>query len=328
MTESKCGPGETAGTKKARRSGRVSLAVPILIIGSDAEGRVFSEETHTVVVSLHGAGIVSRNKLMAEQELTLRSVETSREAEVRVVGEIAQQGEIHTYGVAFLDERLDFWKLEFPAGPTWDNRPATLVLECGGCKCTVELANGDFEYDICAIHGGLARFCDECGLLTVWRQSHEVMPVRARVSKRHEPIVAPVGPENSALPARVEKPAVVDGAVTVAEVSEAAENFVSLADAMEGTERRARVRAKVDFFACVRTEKFGEDIVNCVDMSRGGVSFRSRNVYEKDMMLEIAVPYSPEVKEAPSIYVKGRIANVKEMANGGMWRCGVEFLRA
>ena len=68
--------------------------------------------------------------------------------------------------------------------------------------------------------------------------------------------------------------------------------------------------------------------MNCVDMSRGGVSFRSRNVYEKDMMLEIAVPYSPEVKEAPSIYVKGRIANVKEMANGGMWRCGVEFLRA
>jgi hypothetical protein len=327
MTETKCGAGETAGTKKARRSGRVSLAVPILIIGSNAEGRVFSEETHTVVVSLHGAGIVSQNKLIAEQELTLRSMETRREAEVRVVGEIAQQGSMHTYGVAFLDERLDFWEMEFPPGPAWDNRPATLVLECGGCKCTVELANGDFEYDICAIHGGLARFCDECGLLTVWSLSHEVMPAMARASKKHERVVAPGGTLDSALPVRVEKPAVVGVAVTVAEVSEAAENFVSLADAMEGTERRARVRAKVNFFACVRTEKFGEDIVKCVDMARGGVSFRSRNVYEKGMMLEIAVPYSPEVKEAPSIYVKGKIANVKEMATGEMWRCGVEFLR-
>jgi hypothetical protein len=55
------------GTKTPRRSGRVSVAVPILIIGSDAEGRVFSEETHTVVLSRHGAGIVSQYKLIASR---------------------------------------------------------------------------------------------------------------------------------------------------------------------------------------------------------------------------------------------------------------------
>ena len=48
----------TASSWKHRRSGRLSKQIPIVIIGADEEGRVFSEETHTVVVSLHGAGIV------------------------------------------------------------------------------------------------------------------------------------------------------------------------------------------------------------------------------------------------------------------------------
>jgi hypothetical protein len=42
-----------------RRSGRIPREIPILLIGSDMEGTVFSEETKTVMISLHGAGIVS-----------------------------------------------------------------------------------------------------------------------------------------------------------------------------------------------------------------------------------------------------------------------------
>jgi len=45
-----------------RRSGRISKQVPIVLLGTDTSGRVFSEETHTLVLSLHGAGIRSRNK--------------------------------------------------------------------------------------------------------------------------------------------------------------------------------------------------------------------------------------------------------------------------
>jgi hypothetical protein len=92
-------------------------------------------------------------------------------------------------------------------------------------------------------------------------------------------------------------------------------------------ERRRRARAKVRFFACVKTAQFGPDIVTCLDMSKGGVSFRSRNPYKKEMKIQIAVPYAPEVKNAPSIFVSGRIANVREM--DGMWKCGVgwKFLK-
>jgi PilZ domain len=52
--------------QKVRRSGRFTIAVPILLIGSDSEGRVFSEETKTVIISLHGAGFLSPHKLVAD----------------------------------------------------------------------------------------------------------------------------------------------------------------------------------------------------------------------------------------------------------------------
>ena len=57
------------------------------------------------------------------------------------------------------------------------------------------------------------------------------------------------------------------------------------------------------------------------------MSFRGRNAYEKDMRLQIAVPYAVDVREAPAIFVRGRIARVQAMGDGEMWKCGVEFLR-
>src|SRR5271157_6173373 len=109
--------------QSARRSGRISKQVPILLMGSDSEGRVFSEVTKTVVLSLHGAGIVSTRKLVAEQELTLRSMISNREAEIRVVGEIAENEGVYTYGVAFVDDSLDLWQVELPPPPPPEERP-------------------------------------------------------------------------------------------------------------------------------------------------------------------------------------------------------------
>ncbi|MGA2421159.1 MAG: PilZ domain-containing protein, partial [Candidatus Acidiferrum sp.] len=168
-----------SGGQTARRSSRVPMVVPILLVGSGAEGRVFSEKTQTVVVSLHGAGILSRNKLYAEQVLYLREQATNREAEIRVVGEIGLQEGRYTYGVAFVDETLRFWRMDFPGGPASAEQPATLLLECSSCGQVAETANGDYEYDICAIHGGLARHCEACGVLTVWRLTQK--PVGAKV---------------------------------------------------------------------------------------------------------------------------------------------------
>jgi len=77
--------------------------------------------------------LFSNHKLIAEQELILRSKESGREAEIRVVGEIGSEDGRYTYGVAFLDDELDFWKMDFPPPPSATERPLELVLECGSC---------------------------------------------------------------------------------------------------------------------------------------------------------------------------------------------------
>lgn len=374
--------------------------LPILLFGHNEEGHTFTERTHTVVLSRHGAGILSTHSFTPEQELILRVEETSHEAEVRVVGEIAAEGELHTYGVAFLDEDLDFWQMEFPQAPASGEQPSVLLLECGSCGEQMEVANGEFEYDICQIHGGLTRHCAQCGTLTVWRRADgrgpsladyalpEDQPAKAqgnpasdllgrerRFASSETRSSGPLGAGRIRDPflrrgkqaMDAPKPGWRDDGLEEREATElevdvprAGKNFSGLAQGGEvevperpghpeqiveralpeeepevaaspepprdpSVERRRRARARVNFFAGVKTPQFGLDIVTCLDMSKGGVGFRSRNRYQQGMKIEIAVPYSPEVKNAPAIFVSGRIANVREL--DGMWRCGVEFLK-
>ena len=304
--------------QKVRRGGRISKQVPILLIGSDSAGRVFSEVTKTVVLSFHGAGIVSANKLLAEQELHLRSMVTNREAEARVVGEIAEQEGLYTYGVAFLDESLDFWQLEFPPPPPPEERPLVLSLECSSCRAPIALENGDFEFDVCAIHGGLVRYCDNCGLATIWRQTTHLPSLR--------PVVAALSPSPKPQPAAAAV-ALLDPPPqrSVPQPPPAPRPFVPPAPAPL-LDRRQRLRVKVNYFACVRSEAFGDDIVVCIDMSRGGLCFKTKNSYRVTTTVHIAVPFSPESPQAPAIFVAARIANISSFPNGKLYRCGAEFL--
>jgi hypothetical protein len=104
--------------------------------------------------------------------MILRSKETDREAEIRV---------------AFLDDDLNFWKTEFPAPPSPAERPLELVLECGSCGETVTLLNGDYEFDVCAIRGGLVqlhgmRICNGVEAAGSGRRSIIMLACRARRS--------------------------------------------------------------------------------------------------------------------------------------------------
>jgi hypothetical protein len=349
-------------SKKMRRSGRLLKSVPILLIGSDADGRMFSEETHTVVLSLHGAGIVSNHKLLAEQEMILRSVESNREAEIRVVGEIGSEDGRFTYGVAFMDDDPDFWQLDFPPLPPPAERPLELVLECGSCGEKVTLLNGDYEFDVCAIHGGLVRYCTECGFATVWKRPETgdvARSVAPKVGRKLEPpqretvvvahagleleeqeilaqaFVGYVGPaETLKIAARAERVELCAGERTEQRVDARRESETRTAVTTATTtatttaveDRRARVRAKVNYFACVQSAAFGNDVVTCIDMSRGGLGFRTKHAYAISTEVTIAVPFSMETPNAPAIYVPARVVNIAELPELKMFRCGVAFL--
>src|SRR5712664_4709485 len=112
-----------------RRSNRIAGEITFLLVGSDMEGKVFSEQTKTVLLSRHGAGIVSQYVLSAEQELILRRLDTDKEVEVRVVGQLGFHGESHTYGVAFLDPEMDFWGVQFPSMMESEEEGSRVLLQ-------------------------------------------------------------------------------------------------------------------------------------------------------------------------------------------------------
>src|SRR5712691_481980 len=117
-----------------RRSNRIAREIAILLVGSDMEGKVFSEQTKTVLLSRHGAGIVSQYVLSAEQELILRRLDTDKEVEVHVVGQLGHHGESHTYGVAFLDAEVDLWGVDFPSMTDSEKEASRVLLQCSSCK--------------------------------------------------------------------------------------------------------------------------------------------------------------------------------------------------
>jgi hypothetical protein len=57
--------------QRTRRSGRIAMEIPILLLGTGTTGKMFSEETKTVVLSRHGAGIVSQFAFAPDEVLTL-----------------------------------------------------------------------------------------------------------------------------------------------------------------------------------------------------------------------------------------------------------------
>jgi hypothetical protein len=66
--------------QRKRRSGRVAKEIDIVLLGTDTTGKVFSEETKTVVLSPHGAGVVTRYRFSPDELLTLRLAGTAKEA--------------------------------------------------------------------------------------------------------------------------------------------------------------------------------------------------------------------------------------------------------
>jgi PilZ domain len=88
--------------------------------------------------------------------------------------------------------------------------------------------------------------------------------------------------------------------------------------------RRNRTRVKARVLACIRRRGFQEEVAVCEDLSKGGISFRSRNHYPEGTRLEVAVPYTPG---AGAIFVPIRIVFSQPISSAGLFRHGAAYLR-
>ena len=368
-----------------RRSGRLPKEIPIILIGSDLTGKVFSEETKTVLLSLHGAGLLSRHKLSPEQEMVLRWPERNKEAEIRVVGQIGQDSGVYTYGVAFFDSVVNFWEMEFPPPTPEEQELGVLTLICNVCQTFERVDDRSIEADVVATNDGVLRYCRRCGNSTIWKPGKAGMPPAVPVNASTPPAAplqlptsaplappqrvssppasfAEFGPANpasfpgaSAYSAASPSDLVVGGIPTPSARTSVTASFhppqpykpapgssqspttsvLTLPAAAEkpapsshkfggaAVNRRKYPRIKVNYMALVRHTEHGEEFVQCEDMSRGGLRFKSTRRYREETQIEVAAPYS---SGQAAIFLAARIVFAQELPEQNLFRYGVQYL--
>lgn len=239
-------------TSVPRRSERIPKQVAILLIGTDAQGKSFMEETKTVLLSRHGASVISAHKLAIQQELLIVQRERDSETPVRVVGQVGANGNFYIYGVAFLETDIDFWGIDFAPAPEATTSDLCPVLECGVCGTRESAGPGELETGMYESRDGALRYCERCGSPTSWK------------------FALTKNPEQSGLP-----------------VSEAPRPAVE----RPLRNRRRHLRAKAGFSVLVRVRGQAE-VVFCENISLGGLCFQSSHRYVEKARVEVAAAHS------------------------------------
>lgn len=88
--------------------------------------------------------------------------------------------------------------------------------------------------------------------------------------------------------------------------------------------RRNRTRVKARVLACIRRRGFQEEVAVCEDLSKGGISFRSRNEYPEGTRVEVAVPFTPG---SSAIFVPIRIVFSRAIPSAGLYRHGASYIK-
>ena len=185
-----------------RRSGRIAKELAIVLLGTDTTGKVFSEETKTVVLSRHGAGVLSRYRFTPDEVLTLRLPDSTKEAVVRLVGQIGGEPGRYVYGLAFVDPDPHFWPMEFPPPEPFESANHSVSFECSFCEARQDVKQGDIEDDVYSVLGNILLFCPDCGISTPWKKAQGEPPPASAAKAAQLNFNAPPpspGPSKSAL---------------------------------------------------------------------------------------------------------------------------------
>jgi hypothetical protein len=161
---------------KARESERISLGLPIQVTGSNLFGDVFRCEGWTEVVTQNGARIRLKQTLALDQEITVLSVETGKEAAARVVNRVNGKSKQNVYGIMLLNPETQPWGINFPPKGDSAGTVGRIVLECLVCHTREIVYLDGFELEILESSENLSHFCRRCTDSTMWKKSFEPLP--------------------------------------------------------------------------------------------------------------------------------------------------------
>jgi hypothetical protein len=101
--------------KRGRRSTRLSISIPIVISGVDADGNSFNQSVRTLVVNKHGGKIATTHPLAMGAEVLIENRALGVVAKSRVVWLDEKQYPENLHYVALqLVEAQNIWGINFP----------------------------------------------------------------------------------------------------------------------------------------------------------------------------------------------------------------------
>lgn len=271
-------------TDRIRQSDRVTLQLQVDASWVDSNGAAVKQVAHTLLISRNGGVIRLAEKLFPGQELTLhRKLEgdQTKTARARIMAEIDREADGFIYAVAILDQRMDFWEIEFPSPHRAEEALARMLMECSFCQRREVVYLNEMELKSFEVRRCVARLCKHCDSPSIW------------IEAQSEPRFEEAASSRSAAEERV-------------------------------LPRRNRTRVKARVLACIRRRGFQEEVAVCEDLSKGGISFRSRNKYPEGSRVEVAVPYTPG---ASAIFVPIRIVFSQAIEAAGLFRHGAAYVR-
>lgn len=242
-----------AKIEQTRRSDRISIAVPIEVMGTEITGQDFCETTRTHLISRHGAAIVLQRPLAPFQQVTIRNLSNGKEAAAVVVGPMGGRPEGSVYGITLLDPQENLWNTNFP-----ESTVLGVLLECNACSQRELVYLDTIESEVFEANRKITRPCNRCAEPTVWHlAAHDLAKDQNSGFEKPEP--------------QASKP----------------KNLVS---GSRDNRKYPRVRMKIA--ACVLQPGFrSQEVVAVEDISRGGLSFRGANIYHVGSIIEVAAPY-------------------------------------
>jgi len=269
-----------ANPPEQRSSDRVRYAFRVHITGTDSSGYDFSQPVRTEVVTRDGGLIVSPMVMNVGDIISLMRHE--KQTRARIVGQIGLLKEEQLYGIQFLEPVPDFWGIRFAEQGM--DAAGRAVLECGACSMQQVLPLGEIEMLVFESTKVVAHDCERCGRQTLWTE-----------------------------PSILGEPELLTGADAYAQGNETGVPRVKRSASIN--DRKHQRISMRNTKACIRRSGYSDDVVDVLDLSRGGVHFISFVDYYKGTMVEVAVPYT---NGGANVFVPAEVARIQCRPTAGI----------
>jgi hypothetical protein len=265
--------GANSATAAQRQTERIRYSYRLRIFANDSSGYRVEDDARTEVITRDGGLIVTPLSLSIGAVVAMRR--GNRETPARIVAQVGIRDENYMYGVQFTELLTEpFWDVNFPPY-NGESSAGRVVLQCSPCSRQELLRLSEIEMLVFENMKVIPRVCENCKRETLWIE-----------------------------PALLGDFGLVSGS---AAYNGPNQNPSKKRDRNVNDRRHARVGMR-NIRACLQRRGFSDDVVNVLDLSRGGIRFISLVDYVPGTKIEVAVPYT---EGGANVFTPARVARVR-----------------